>query len=264
MSWLTITVLISSGLLVGFINTLAGGGTIISISLFLFMGLPANIANGTNRVAVLFQTMVSSGNFIRQKVMNVRKGLILGIPSVIGSIIGAGIAVDIDEKLFEKAVGIIMLIMMFFIIYKPQKWLKERKELIQKKTGIIQILIFFFIGLYGGFIHVGVGYFLLAGLVMNAGYELVKANALKVFIVLLYAPFTLFVFILNKQVNYEYGLIHAIGNVIGAYIASKYAVSWGANFVRWVIILVILITSAQMFGFVNLKEIYNYLLLKNV
>jgi uncharacterized membrane protein YfcA len=112
------------------------------------------------------------------------------------------------------------------------------------------------IGLYGGFIHVGVGYFILAGLVLGAGYDLVKANALKVFIVLLYAPFTLVVFMYNKQINYEYGLIHAIGNIIGAYIASKFAVNWGANFVRWFIIIIILITSTQLFGLFDFKTLF--------
>ncbi len=256
MSWIEITALIVSGLLVGFINTLAGGGTIISISLFMFLGLPAGVANGTNRIAVILQTLTSTASFKKQKVLDTRKGLLLGIPTIIGSVIGAEIAVDIDEHVFEKAIGIIMLVMMVFIIYKPQQWLKGQQQLLEKKTSILQYFIFFLIGLYGGFIHVGVGYFILAGLVLGAGYDLVKANALKVFIVLLYAPFTLIVFIYNKQINYEYGLIHAIGNIIGAYIASKFAVSWGANFVRWVIVIIILISSAQLFGLFDFKTLF--------
>ncbi len=256
MTWLITLLLISSGLLVGFINTLAGGGTIISISLFMFLGLPATVANGTNRIAVILQTLTSTASFKKQKVLDTRKGLLLGIPTAIGSILGAVIAVDIHEKTFEKAVGVIMLVMLFFIIYKPEYWLKGRKELVVKKITPWQIIMFFGIGLYGGFIHVGVGYFILAGLVLSAGYDLVKANALKVFIVLLYVPFTVLVFMWNKQINYQYGLIHAIGNIIGAWLASKYAVSWGANFVRWVIVVVILISSAQLFGLIDFKEIF--------
>ncbi len=256
MTWLITLLLISSGLLVGFINTLAGGGTIISISLFMFLGLPATVANGTNRIAVILQTLTSTASFKKQKVLDTRKGLLLGIPTAIGSILGAVIAVDIHEKTFEKAVGVIMLVMLFFIIYKPEYWLKGRKELVVKKITPWQIIMFFGIGLYGGFIHVGVGYFILAGLVLSAGYDLVKANALKVFIVLLYVPFTVLVFMWNKQINYQYGLIHAIGNIIGAWLASKYAVSWGANFVRWVIVVVILISSAQLFGLSDFKEIF--------
>ena len=142
MSWIEITALIVSGLLVGFINTLAGGGTIISISLFMFLGLPAGVANGTNRIAVILQTLTSTASFKKQKVLDTRKGLLLGIPTVIGSIIGAEIAVDIDEHIFEKAIGIIMLVMMVFIIYKPQQWLKGTTTASGKEN--ISIAIFYF------------------------------------------------------------------------------------------------------------------------
>ena len=259
MSWIEITVLIVSGVLVGFINTLAGGGSIISLSILMFLGLPANIANGTNRIAILGQTLTGVASFKQQKVLDFRKGIILAIPAIIGSLVGAGIAVDINEKIFEIAVAIIMIFMLFFILYKPNKLLYGRKELIEKKIGFSQILIFFLIGVYGGFIHVGVGYFLLAGIVIGAGYDLVKANAIKVLIVLLYTPFTLLIFILDDQINWKYGLILTIGTFIGAFVASRLAVSKGVNFVRWVIVIVILLTSAHLFGIFDIKDIFSSL-----
>jgi len=101
----------------------------------------------------------------------------------------------------------------------------------------------------------GVGYFLLAGIVLSAGYDLVKANAIKVLIVFLYTPITLIIFIFAGQVNYGYGLVLAIGNVIGALIASRMAVSKGAGFVRWVIIIVIILTSAHLFKIVDIEQL---------
>jgi len=127
--------------------------------------------------------------------------------------------------------------------------------MVERKVTVWQVILFFFIGVYGGFIHVGVGYFLLAGLVLGAGYELVKANAVKVLIILLYSPFTIFIFFANGQINWAYGLIMAIGNVVGALIASRMAVKKGAKFVRWVIIAVILLTSLHLFDIINLKEL---------
>ncbi|MBE9480554.1 MAG: sulfite exporter TauE/SafE family protein [Bacteroidetes bacterium] len=259
MTWIEITALIVSGILVGFINTLAGGGSIVSLSILMFLGLPANIANGTNRIAILGQTLTGVASFKQQKVLDFRKGIILAIPAIIGSLVGAWIAVDINEEVFEIAVAVIMLFMLFFILYKPDKLLYGRKELIEKKTGFTQILIFFLIGVYGGFIHVGVGYFLLAGIVIGAGYDLVKANAIKVLIVLLYTPFTLIIFILDKQVNWKYGLVLTIGTFIGAFVASRLAVSKGVNFVRWVIVIVILLTSAHLFGIFDIKDIFSSL-----
>lgn len=258
MSTFEILILISAGFLVGFINTLAGGATIISLSVLMFLGLPANIANGTHRIAALFQTFVSTNTFRRQKVLDSKKALWLGIPTAIGSIIGAYIAIDINEEIFEKAVGFVILIIAVFLVYKPEFWLKGQKELIEKKLNVWIILLFFVFGIYGGFIHIGIGYFLLAGIVFGAGYDLVKANAIKVMIVFLYVPFTLVVFIWNNLIDYRFGLVLAIGQVLGAYVGAKVAVKWGAGFVRWLMIIVILVLSCHYFGLIDVKKLFVY------
>lgn len=254
-----IVALITAGLMCGFINTLAGGGSIISLSLLLILGMPATLANGTNRIAVAMQTLVATGSFRYQRVLDWRKGVALSIPAVIGSIIGAKIAVEIDEAIFERAIGVIMIMMLYFILYKPQRWLVGKKELVEKPVTFVQIIIFFFIGIYTGFIHIGVGYFLLAAIVLGAGYDLVKANAIKVLIVLISAPFTLFVFIYYGQVDYLYGFVLGIGNVVGAFVASRLAVTKGVVFVKWVIIIMILFTSLQMFGLLDIKAFLAFL-----
>jgi len=255
MGWFEIISLTIAGFLAGFINTLAGGGSVISLAMLVFLGLPATIANGTNRIAIAIQTFTATASFRHQKVLDTKKGIWLAIPAVIGSVLGAWIAVDINEEIFEKAVAIVMLFMLFFILYKPERWIKEQKHLIEKKITIWQVFIFFIIGIYGGFIHVGIGYFLLAAIVLSAGYELVKANAIKVLIVLLYTPFTLVVFILNGSVNWTYGLVMTVGNVLGAYIAARMAVNRGAVFVKWVIVVVILVTCAHLFDLVDFSKL---------
>ncbi len=255
MEWSEVIILITAGLLVGFINTLAGGGSIISLSILMMLGLPAPVANGTNRIAIAIQTLTATTSFRQQKVLEIRKALLLGIPTIIGSLLGAWIAVDINENIFEKAIGIIMLVMLVFILFKPQKYIYGREHISSKPLNWKSFAIFFFIGVYGGFIHMGVGYFLLAGIVLGAGYDLVKANAIKVFIVLLYTPFTLLVFIYYGQINWKYGLVLAIGNVVGALVASRLAVSKGVDFVKWVIVIIILITAADMFGLYDFKAL---------
>jgi len=259
MTIIEIIALITAGITVGFINTLAGGGSIISLSVLMYlMGLPAGIANGTNRIAITLQTLTATSNFRKQEILDWRKGIKLGIPAAVGSIVGAFIAVDIDEKIFEKSMAVIMILMLGFIFYKPSIWLKGKKSLRDKKVGIWQIIIFFFIGIYGGFIHVGIGYLLLIAIVMGAGYDLVKANAIKVLIVFMYVPFSLAVYIYNDQVNYLYGFVLAIGNVMGAIIASKMAVEKGAGFVRWVIAAVVILTALQIFGVVDFKGLLEH------
>lgn len=256
MTTLEVLALIISGVFVGFINTLAGGGTIISLSLFMFMGLPADVANGTNRIAVILQNFTSTANFKKQKLLDSRKATVLMIPTVIGAMLGAQLSVSIDEETFRKALGLVMIMMVYFMVVKPDKWINGQKVLQEKKVTWQQMIIFFFIGIYGGFIQVGVGYFLLAGIVLGAGYELIRANAIKGFIVMFYTIFALIVFILNDKVHWQYGLIHSIGNVTGAFIASRYAFTWGAGFIRWFIIVLIIITSADLFGLVDLRSMF--------
>ncbi len=248
-----ITLLILAGFMVGVINTIAGSGTVITYSLFMMLGLPVNLANGTIRLGVIMQTLTSTLNFKRHNTLDWKKGFKLAVPVVIGSIVGAQIAIEINEAIFEKILAGILIIMLFFIFYRPEKWLKGQVQKIQSKPTFIQLFLFFIIGLYGGFIHIGVGIFMLSVLVLNAGYDLVKANAIKVMTVFLYSPFALTVFIINDQVHYGIGLIAAIGNVFGGYVGSRMAISWGNNFVRWVLMVVIITFSAYL---LNLPELF--------
>ncbi|MBE9468848.1 MAG: sulfite exporter TauE/SafE family protein [Bacteroidetes bacterium] len=252
MEWYLIIGIISVGFLAGFINTLAGGGSFISLSFLIFIGLPANVANGTNRIALFFQNLVATRSFKKQKALSLKQGLWFSIPIIIGSIIGAQFAVTINENILQKIIGALLIVMFFLILYKPDIWVKGQAGLVQAKPGLVQIIISFFIGIYGGFIQAGVGFFLLAGLVLGAGFDLVKANALKVFIILLYTPFAISIFILNSQINYKIGLILALGNMGGAVVASRFATQKGAKFVRYVVLIVLLLAAAKLLGLFEL------------
>jgi uncharacterized membrane protein YfcA len=243
-----IIILLSAGFIVGIINTFAGSGSAITYSLFMLLGLPAGAANGTLRLGVVMQTFAASFNYFKGNILDVKKGLLLGIPTVIGSLTGAQIAISLNKDVFEIIVGIAVILMLITVFLKPDKWIKGQADKVKPKPGYVQIIIFFLIGLYGGFIHIGVGIFLLAGLVLNAGYDLVKANALKVFIVLLYSPFALAIYIFNDQVFYIMGGIAAIGNLFGGIVASKFALKRGAGAIRIILIVVLSLFAAKLFG----------------
>jgi len=254
MEWYIIVAVIFVGFIAGFINTLAGSGSLLTLPLLMFLGLPANVANGTNRIAILLQNVVGVSSFKKQKVLDVKHGIWLGLPAVIGSFIGAQIAINLNEEIMRKTIGGLLIVMLFIIIYKPDKWIKGKAGVINAKPGVFQMIIFFFIGIYGGFIQAGVGFFLLAGLVLGAGLDLVRANALKVFIVLLYTPIALIIFILNDQVDYKLGLILAVGNMLGAFVGAKATVSWGPKFVRYILLFVVSISAIKLLGLIDLVK----------
>ncbi len=249
MSWEHIVLLVLVGVLVGFINTLSGSGSLISLPFLMFIGLPPHVANGTNRLGILFQGLVSTGNYHRQGVLDVPMGIRVAIPAIAGSIVGAYVVTGLSPRAVEVSVAIVLLLMLIPLWFKPKQWLEGKDMSAVKTKHWLRWVIFFLIGAYGGFIQAGVGIFLLSALVLNAGYDLVKANALKVFITFIFTPFALAVFIWQGHVDWSIGLIFAAGNIVGAWFASQWSVAWGPAFVRYVLAVVILGSGVKLLFF---------------
>jgi len=249
MEWYQYILIIGAGIIAGFINTLAGSGSLLTLPLLIFIGLPPNVANGTNRIAIMLQSLVGSMGFRKQGLMDMKTGVRLGIPSVLGSIIGALIALTFSSKMMERTIGILLIVMFFIILLKPESWLKGKTNRPLSEPTWLNYVIFFLIRVYGGFVQAGVGFFLLAGLVMGIGLDLVKANAIKNFLVFLYTPFALIVYMAASLVDYKAGLILSIGSVTGAWLGTKTAVAWGPVFIRYVLLIAILVSAVQLLFF---------------
>lgn len=239
---------IGAGFLSGFINTVAGSGSLITLPLLIAIGLPANIANGTNRIAILFQNIVASYSFHKKGVLDIKGTLWLGLPAFIGAVIGAQIAVNLDEASLRVTIGVVMLLMLAIMLFKPERWLTGAREKFERAPTILQFFVFFCIGIYGGFIQIGVGIFLLFALVLVTRYDLVRGNAVKVGIVLLFTISALYVFILNGQVEWVIGSVMAIGSMLGAWAGAKFAVESSAIWVRRLVIVIVVISALELLG----------------
>lgn len=202
MEWYIYLAVIAAGLFAGFVNTLAGSGSLITLPLLMFLGLPANIANGTNRIGVFVQSLVSTTSFRRQKLFTVEEGLWMSVPATAGALLGALVAVRINERMMELLIGGLLVIMFFIILYKPEQWVRDRVVIVTGRRRWLVMFIFFLVGIYGGFLQAGVGFFLLAALVLGAGFGLTRANAHKVLIVASMTAIALVVFIFSNQINY--------------------------------------------------------------
>ena len=155
----------------------------------------------------------------------------------------------------RRTIGVLMVVMLAVVLIRPKRWLEGRSGDIHSRPSWWQFVIFFAIGAYGGFIQAGVGIFLLAGLVLSAGYDLVRANGVKVLIVLCFTVIALAVFIINDQVNWLVGLVLAIGNMSGAWVATRTAIKRGAVFVRWLLIAVLVVSAVLLLGLGDLLGI---------
>lgn len=256
MDWYFYPLMIAAGFAAGFINTLAGSGSIITLPLFIYLGLPANVANASNRVAILFQNAVSTTSFHRSRVLDVRGALILGTPAIVGSVIGAMIAANLDEQVMRRAIGIVMVMMAVMIVIKSDQWINGRITEMINRPDLKLILILFVIGIYGGFIQLGVGVFLLASLVVGVGYDLVRANAVKTAIIFLITVAALLVFQGSGKINWHLGLVVSIGSMAGAWVASRFAIHWGTKWVYRILLLVVILSALDFLGVIGMIKNY--------
>ncbi len=248
-----IIILLTSGLIVGFINTLAGGGSAISLTVFMALGLPVHVANGTNRVAILMQNLSSTATFFRKGLLDWRGGVRLALPAIVGTVAGAQIAAGIDEKIFQICLAVVMASVLVFTLLGEK--LLHRGGAAVRKIGPLHYFVFFLIGIYCGYIFVGTGYIILLATMGMLNMGIVRSNVIKNFIILLAIPFSLLVFILNDEVNYAYGLIHGAGNMVAAFLASHYAIGWGTKFLRWFMVAVVLMCLADVVGLISIREL---------
>ncbi len=229
-----------TGIAAGFINVVSAGGSFLAIPALTFLGLGVDVANGTNRLAILLQNVTASWRFYRAGVLKLKRALVITAPMVIGSIIGAKIAVDLNREVLKRILGIILLIMAFVFTVKG-KFLEVEREVSRKR--FLAFLVFTAVGVYGGFIQAGVGFFILLSLVAFEGMDVVAGNAYKVFSILLYNSFAIWVFILGGDFDLRAGLILSAGNVIGAYFGTKMALKKGARWIRFILVAMMFVSA---------------------
>ncbi len=234
------------GFVAGVINTMAGGGSLLTLPMLIFMGLPPAVANGTNRIGIIIQSITSIAGFKSKGIKPTKFGVYLGLSALVGSLIGAQIAVDIKGETFNRILAIVMVIVVFFMVFKPKINIEDFIERVQGKYFWLSILAFFFIGIYGGFIQAGVGIFILLALTSINYMNLVKSNAVKVLVVFIYTIGALAIFAYNQQIDYLYGIVLASGNASGGWIASRWAVKKGDGLVKIFLIIMVIVMAIKL------------------
>ena len=239
-------IIMGVGLLAGVINTMAGGGSLLSLPILIFLGLPPAVANATNRVAIFSQNISAVAGFRSKGVSEFHYSFVLGISALVGAVIGAKIAVDIRGELFNKILAVIMVFVVLLTISGKMKPGDHSSEKTNFNTRFIGILSFFFVGIYGGFIQAGVGFLIIGTLSAIHGFSLVKINSMKVFIVLIYTIAALGVFIYEGKVNWLYGIVLAIGNSTGAWFTSRWSVEKGDKVVKLFLVIAVIALSIKL------------------
>ena len=232
-------ILIVAGLFAGFANTVAGGGSLISLPVMIFLGLPAGIANGTNRIALFSQNIFAIAGFKSKGVSAYPYSLYLGISALAGAAIGAKMSIELDDSTFQKILAVVMILVVIVTLFNPAKT-GNLHERMGRKHIITGIITFFFVGIYGGFIQVGIGFIMIAALTHINHFSLVKTNSAKVFIALVYMISAIVVFIIEDKINWTYGIVLAIGNSAGAWFGSRWSVDRGDVWIKRVLVVMVI------------------------
>lgn len=241
--------LVLVGFIAGMINVIAGGGSLLTLPMLIFLGLPPNIANGTNRIAIIIQNIFAVSGFKSKGVSAFPYSIYLALSATVGAIIGALLAVDIKGEIFNKILAIIMVLIVVYMVFKPKISTEELLERITGKYFWLGIFAFFFVGIYGGFIQAGVGFIMLLALSGINRFSLVKSNAIKVFVALIYSLSAVVIFAYNDMINWKYGLILSIGNATGGWFMSRWSVKKGDGLVRIFLIIMVTVMAVKLWFF---------------
>lgn len=242
-------ILIAVGVIAGFVNTMAGGGSLLTLPVMIFMGLPPAMANGTNRVAIFLQNVSGIAGFRSKGVFVFPYSLWVGLTALLGAIVGAKISVDLDDETFNRIIAVVMIGVVLMTIFNPFKTSDTSNERMGTRQQIIGAISFFFIGIYGGFIQAGVGFIIMGTLTYVNHLSLVKVNSIKVFVVFTYTIAALAVFIIEDQINWLYGLVLAIGNMTGAWVASRWSVDKGDKWIKRFMIVMVTALAIRLWFF---------------
>lgn len=245
---LTGALLIIAGAVAGFINTLAGGGSVLTLPALMLLGMPADIANGTNRVCVFLQSLVGARGFHKHDQLDAQNIMPALIPTVIGSVVGAVVASYLPEQILKQVLLITMVVITLVIVLKPNSVvIGEDEKPIPIKEKPMATFWLFLTGIYGGFIHAGVGIVMLAVFSGVLRYNLLQANALKLVLTTVSGLFALAVFVVRDQVLWVPGLILGVGTIIGVHFTVKFSVNADQKTLKTILLVLVVFATLAAF-----------------
>ncbi|MEZ4956668.1 MAG: sulfite exporter TauE/SafE family protein [Saprospiraceae bacterium] len=234
----------------GCINTLAGNGSAITLTILTeVLGLPPNVANGTNRIGIASQGIASSWVFHKNKMLDLKRDKLLIILTVIGAIAGVWVATEVSNEQFKTVFSYLMVVMLFVILIKPKRWLRETDVDFQPSPWIT-VPAFLALGFYGGFIQMGMGIFFLALMVLVARYSIMHSNAVKSIMVTIYTLVVIVVFQYKGLIDWKMGLLMAIGQTIGGWLTAVYGSKYkNANlWAHRLLVVIVVVAILKLFG----------------
>ncbi len=247
-SLISLLLLFLVGTIAGTVNVLAGGGSMLTLPTLIFLGLPPTVANGTNRVAILVQNVGAISAFHRHGLIRWRWLWTAALPACVGAVIGAWLATRIGDDAFQTALAVAMLAVALWTILGPGPDAGSATDLDAKEFPLGRpglVLAFVGVGLYGGFVQVGVGLLVLA-VAATAGLDLVRGNALKVLVAFVFNLPAIAIYAANGMVDWRLGAALGVGNLTGALLGVRLTVLKGQVWIKRVVTVVVVLLAIRL------------------
>lgn len=222
------------GVAAGWLNVMAGGGSLLTVPVMLFMGIPGPVANGTNRIAILAQNISAVTAFRRQGFSDFRLSLSLSAAASLGAWGGASVGVHLDGEWFDRVLALVMIGVMVLMATGHDR-VKPTAAAAEPRNLALGHLLMVGAGFWGGLIQIGVGFILMPILHRVLGLDLVRVNMHKVFIVLVYTVVALVVFAAQVELLWAVGAALALGNATGGWLGAHTTVKRGEILIRRVL-----------------------------
>lgn len=244
MAFLLLLFLFSSGFIAGLIDTIAGGGGLITVPTLLGIGLPPHLALGTNKLQSSFGSGSASLNFLLAKKVNLKECLFGIITTFIGASLGTILVQFIDSSFLGKLIPFLLLAILIYTLFTPKIGISDIKPRMKEKA--FYLIFGISIGFYDGFFGPGTGSFWAILYILLLGYNFSKATAYTKIMNFTSNVASLLFFIIGGKVIFHYGLVMGIGQMIGARIGARLVIYRGVKIIKPVFILVVLAITIKL------------------
>lgn len=238
-SFYTVCFLFIFGFFAAFVDSVVGGGGLISIPALLFVGLPPSTAIATNKLASTTGSLTSTITFIKAGKVNFSLVFKLFPLTFIGALLGAFVVKHISSEILKPLVLCLLILVAVYTILKKDWGKTSNYQGMSRSRSVIFALVVFIIGFYDGFFGAGTGSLLLFAFLI-IGFDFIQSAGNAKVLNFGSNIAALIMFLCLGLINFSYGIIMGIAMFLGALVGSKFAIKKGVSYVRVLFIIVTL------------------------
>ena len=233
-----------TGLASGFVDSIAGGGGLISLPVLLNFGLAPQLALGTNKLQGTFGSGSAAWHYVQAKTVALSDCRLGFLCSFGGASVGALAVEKVDPSFLHRAIPILLIAVAIYMLIKPRLGTEELHPRMRRQQ--FDVVVGLLLGFYDGFFGPGVGTFWAIAYVLGLGFNLTRATGYTKVMNFASNLSSLALFVLGGNVHFGAGLTMGVGQLLGARIGARMVVARGTRFIRPIFLTVVLVITAKL------------------